>query len=123
MVCSNFEPSIQSQMTTAGRSDRLVMRWLQIGIVMTIFQIALGGITRLTGSGLSITEWEVITGVLPPLNHEEWVAAFEAYRKTPQYQLLNRVVAGKTFQKINGNPPTHTFCIGWSSRGYRLDHG
>ncbi|MCA6486584.1 MAG: COX15/CtaA family protein [Chitinophagaceae bacterium] len=76
-------------MTTAGRSDRLVMRWLQIGIVMTIFQIALGGITRLTGSGLSITEWEVITGVLPPLNHEEWVAAFEAYRKTPQYQLLN----------------------------------
>ncbi len=100
MVCSNFVPSKQREMTTAGHSDRLVIRWLQVGIVMTIFQIALGGITRLTGSGLSITEWEVITGVLPPLNQEDWVAAFEAYRQTPQYQLLNYDFQLPDFQYI-----------------------
>lgn len=76
-------------MNTAGRSDQLVIRWLRIGIIMTIIQIALGGITRLTGSGLSITEWEVVTGVLPPLNQHQWEEAFNAYRQTPQFQLLN----------------------------------
>ena len=63
-------------MTPADRSDRYVILWLRIGVVMTIIQIALGGITRLTGSGLSITEWDVITGVLPPMNQEQWMAAF-----------------------------------------------
>jgi cytochrome c oxidase assembly protein subunit 15 len=56
---------------------------------MTIIQIALGGITRLTGSGLSITQWDVITGSLPPLNGQQWMAEFEKYRQTPQYHLLN----------------------------------
>jgi cytochrome c oxidase assembly protein subunit 15 len=56
---------------------------------MTIVQIALGGITRLTGSGLSITEWDVVTGTLPPLNQAAWLALFEKYKTTPQFQLLN----------------------------------
>ena len=56
---------------------------------MTIIQIALGGITRLTGSGLSITEWDVVTGTLPPLNAEAWIEAFNKYKTTPQFQLLN----------------------------------
>ena len=56
---------------------------------MTVIQIALGGITRLTGSGLSITHWDVFTGALPPLNEQQWLAEFEKYRQTPQYQLLN----------------------------------
>ena len=56
---------------------------------MTVIQIALGGITRLTGSGLSITEWDVITGSLPPLNEQQWLAEFNKYRQTPQYHLLN----------------------------------
>lgn len=56
---------------------------------MLVIQILLGGITRLTGSGLSITEWNVITGAFPPLNNHQWMIEFEKYRQTPQYQLLN----------------------------------
>jgi cytochrome c oxidase assembly protein subunit 15 len=76
-------------METSDRSAKLVANWLLIGVGMTVIQIALGGITRLTGSGLSITEWDVITGALPPLNEQQWMAEFEKYRQTPQYHLLN----------------------------------
>ena len=50
------------------KKSRAVANWLTLGVAMTIVQIAIGGITRLTGSGLSITEWDVVTGTLPPLN-------------------------------------------------------
>lgn len=56
---------------------------------MIIIQTLLGGVTRLTGSGLSITEWDVVTGALPPLNHEAWVAEFAKYQQSPQYRYLN----------------------------------
>ena len=71
------------------RSSKLVATWLLIGVGMTIIQIALGGITRLTGSGLSITEWDVVTGSLPPLNEQQWMIEFNKYRQTPQFQYLN----------------------------------
>ncbi|HEY0058169.1 MAG TPA: COX15/CtaA family protein [Flavisolibacter sp.] len=71
------------------RSPKPVAVWLFIGVGMLIVQIILGGITRLTGSGLSITEWEVITGTLPPMNEAAWLLEFEKYRQTPQYRLLN----------------------------------
>ncbi len=76
-------------MHTTERSSKLVAGWLLIGVGMTVIQIALGGITRLTGSGLSITEWDVITGSLPPLNEQQWLAEFNKYQHTPQYHLLN----------------------------------
>lgn len=76
-------------MDTAARSRKLVATWLLIGVGMTVIQIALGGITRLTGSGLSITEWNVVTGAFPPLNEQQWLQEFGKYRQTPQYQLLN----------------------------------
>jgi cytochrome c oxidase assembly protein subunit 15 len=71
------------------KKSRAVTNWLILGVAMTIVQIALGGITRLTGSGLSITEWDVVTGTLPPLNQAAWLALFEKYKTTPQFQLLN----------------------------------
>lgn len=71
------------------RSEKPVAAWLLVGVGMIIIQILLGGITRLTGSGLSITEWDVITGTLPPLNAHQWEIEFEKYRQTPQFQLLN----------------------------------
>lgn len=71
------------------RSSRPVAIWLLIGVGMIIIQILLGGITRLTGSGLSITEWNVVTGTLPPMNEQQWLAAFAKYKATPQYALLN----------------------------------
>jgi cytochrome c oxidase assembly protein subunit 15 len=67
---------------------------------MTVVQIALGGITRLTGSGLSITEWNVITGTLPPLNAAAWLVEFDKYKQTPQFQLLNFEFSLKDFQYI-----------------------
>ena len=70
-------------------SSRPVAIWLLVGVGMVIVQIILGGITRLTGSGLSITEWDVITGTLPPLNEQQWLAEFAKYKATPQYRLLN----------------------------------
>jgi heme a synthase len=71
------------------RSSRPVAIWLLVGVFMIIVQIILGGITRLTGSGLSITEWDVVTGALPPLNEQQWLAEFNKYRQTPQFRLLN----------------------------------
>jgi cytochrome c oxidase assembly protein subunit 15 len=76
-------------MIAGDRSNKQVATWLLIGVGMTIIQIALGGITRLTGSGLSITQWEVITGTLPPLKEAAWLAEFAKYKQTPQFQLLN----------------------------------
>lgn len=71
------------------KNNRMVANWLLAGVIMTIIQVLLGGITRLTGSGLSITEWDVVTGSLPPLSQADWLGEFDRYKATPQYQLLN----------------------------------
>jgi cytochrome c oxidase assembly protein subunit 15 len=69
--------------------SRPVAIWIMAGVGMLLVQVILGGITRLTGSGLSITEWNVVTGFLPPLTANQWFAEFEKYRQTPQYELIN----------------------------------
>lgn len=71
------------------RSSRPVAIWLLVGVAMIIIQVLLGGITRLTGSGLSITEWKPIMGALPPLNEQDWNIAFEKYKQIAQYKYLN----------------------------------
>ena len=71
------------------RSSRPIAIWLLVGVGMIIIQVLLGGITRLTGSGLSITEWNVVTGTLPPMNEQQWMTESNKYQDTPQYQLLN----------------------------------
>ena len=70
-------------------SRKQIAWWLLVGVVMIYFQIVIGGITRLTGSGLSITKWEIVTGALPPLNAEKWNVEFDQYKATPQYHKLN----------------------------------
>src|SRR4051812_2376448 len=82
------------------RSPRPVAVWLIIGVFMLVVQILLGGITRLTGSGLSITEWDVITGSLPPLNEHQWLNEFHKYQQTPQFRLLNTDFTLKDFKSI-----------------------
>jgi len=74
--------------------------WLIIGLVMLVGQVILGGITRLTGSGLSITKWDVITGVIPPLNHNSWLHEFELYKQTPQFHKLNSSFTLQNFKFI-----------------------
>ncbi len=67
---------------------------------MVLVQIMLGGITRLTGSGLSITRWDIVTGTLPPLNPAEWMEAFKLYSQTPQYQHINDGISLSQFKFI-----------------------
>ena len=69
--------------------DKQVIFWLRSGIVMIMIMITIGGITRLTGSGLSITEWKVVGGTIPPITDAEWQVAFEKYQKTPEFILEN----------------------------------
>ena len=74
--------------------------WLFIGLIMIFFQVVIGGITRLTGSGLSITKWEIVLGSVPPLNQEQWMEAFDLYKATPQYQKINEGMTLKAFKFI-----------------------
>lgn len=71
------------------RKNRAVAIWLVIGAVMIIIQVLLGGITRLTGSGLSITEWKPILGALPPMNEHDWNVAFDRYKQIAQYKYIH----------------------------------
>ncbi|PSL49213.1 cytochrome c oxidase assembly protein subunit 15 [Chitinophaga niastensis] len=71
------------------KNNRPVAIWLYIGVGMLIVQVLLGGLTRLTGSGLSITEWKLILGALPPMNEHAWQEAFDGYKKIAQYQYIN----------------------------------
>jgi cytochrome c oxidase assembly protein subunit 15 len=64
-------------------------RWLLVVAIMIVGIVVVGGITRLTESGVSITEWNVVSGTLPPLTQAQWQAEFDAYRQTPQYILVN----------------------------------
>lgn len=76
---------------------RPVRIWLAIGVFMVIMQVVIGGITRLTGSGLSITKWEIVTGTLPPMNAAQWEEEFDKYKETPQYAKINQ---GMTMDKF-----------------------
>lgn len=82
------------------KHKKVVAAWLFIGVGMLLVQIILGGITRLTGSGLSITEWDVVTGAFPPLQEEAWVNEFMKYKATPQYRLLNYDFTLQDFKSI-----------------------
>lgn len=77
-----------------------VSRWLFIGLILIAGQILIGGITRLTGSGLSITKWEIVTGTLPPMSDEAWDQAFALYQDTPQYRLINKGMSLYDFKYI-----------------------
>jgi heme a synthase len=71
------------------RGQKAVSNWILIGVFMLLVQVMLGGVTRLTGSGLSITEWDIKLHALPPLSEQQWIDKFDDYKKTPQYRHLN----------------------------------
>ena len=82
------------------RSDRAVGLWLFAIASLIALMVVVGGLTRLTGSGLSITEWQPVTGVVPPLDQADWQAEFTKYKGTPQYELLNRGMGLPAFKSI-----------------------
>lgn len=80
--------------------NKQVVRWLYFGVFMLMIQILLGGITRLTESGLSITEWKPITGTLPPLNTAEWQTEFDKYKNTDQFRYIHADFTLSDFKSI-----------------------
>ncbi|MBS0384776.1 MAG: COX15/CtaA family protein [Proteobacteria bacterium] len=74
--------------------------WLLVIALLVLAMVLVGGATRLTESGLSITEWKPISGALPPMNAADWERAFAQYRETTQYQMLNRGMTLAEFQNI-----------------------
>src|SRR5690606_34795689 len=64
-------------------------RWLLAVVALVVLRVVVGGITRLTESGLSITEWKPVTGAIPPLSHAQWQAEFEAYQRIGEYRQIN----------------------------------
>ncbi len=81
-------------------SRRAVRVWLTVLFALVVAIIAVGGMTRLTDSGLSITEWAPIAGAVPPLNEADWQAAFTAYQATPEFQKQNAAMTLADFQYI-----------------------
>ncbi|WP_083656415.1 COX15/CtaA family protein [Mongoliimonas terrestris] len=82
------------------RGDRHVRLWLWTIAVFVFAMVIVGGATRLTESGLSITEWKVIHGILPPLTEAQWLVEFDKYRQIPEYQQINKGMSLADFQFI-----------------------
>ncbi|KAK7470956.1 Cytochrome c oxidase assembly protein cox15 [Stygiomarasmius scandens] len=74
--------------------------WLMVSSTLVFAIIVVGGVTRLTESGLSITEWKPITGVIPPLTEREWEEEFNKYKATPEFKLLNHSIGLDDFKRI-----------------------
>ena len=81
-------------------SHRAVATWLYLWCAMLVGLVVIGGVTRLTESGLSITEWKPVTGVLPPLSHLAWEEEFTKYQQIPEYREKNAGMTLGDFQKI-----------------------
>jgi len=79
---------------------RAVALWLFAVAVLVFLMVVVGGITRLTESGLSIVRWEPISGILPPFGEAAWTAEFAAYKQSPQYQLVNSGMSLADFKNI-----------------------
>ena len=67
------------------KKDKAVIYWLLSGCVLVFLMVVVGGITRLTNSGLSMTDWHLVTDTLPPLTEAKWQQAFDAYKQFPEY--------------------------------------
>jgi cytochrome c oxidase assembly protein subunit 15 len=80
--------------------NKKVIYWLLTGCTLIFIMVVVGGITRLTHSGLSISNYKLISGVLPPMNEGEWVAAFDLYKQYPEYQKINNNFSLEDFKDI-----------------------
>lgn len=83
-----------------GKNKKWVVIWLWSGAALVFLMVIIGGITRLTGSGLSMSDWNLIMGALPPMNESDWMAAFEQYKQFPEYQRINRGMTLAEFKQI-----------------------
>jgi cytochrome c oxidase assembly protein subunit 15 len=87
-------------MTVASPSQRRIALWLLSCCALVYAMVVLGGVTRLTGSGLSITDWKPIMGVLPPLDADQWKETFARYQESPEFQKINSHMTVADFKGI-----------------------
>lgn len=91
------------------RNDsRAIAIWLLAVAVLVFAMVIVGGVTRLTRSGLSIVEWNLVTGVIPPITEQQWLVEFAKYRQSPEYQQVNTGMALDGFKRI--------FYVEWAHR-------
>lgn len=95
-----IESEIMARLDSQQRNRRAIRIWLWVVIATLFCLVLVGGATRLTESGLSITQWKPIHGVIPPLSVEEWQEEFDLYRQIPQYQQINKGMTLDEFKTI-----------------------
>lgn len=95
-----MKATVISGAAPSNTQPRAVARWLFIIAALIVLMVAVGGITRLTESGLSITEWKPVTGTLPPLNDTQWAKEFALYKNSSQYVLMNKGMTLEAFKHI-----------------------
>jgi cytochrome c oxidase assembly protein subunit 15 len=100
---------ISPTLDSAASGTGAVRIWLFAVAALIFLMVSLGGATRLTGSGLSITEWQPILGAVPPLSEAAWQEAFEKYKQIPQYEHVNRGMSLAAFKLIYWWEWTHRF--------------
>lgn len=102
MAASHFatEHAVLDRIAVQNRNRRAVRIWLGLVLLALFCLVLVGGATRLTQSGLSITEWKPIHGVIPPLNAAEWQEEFDLYKRIPQFQLMNSDITVEDFKGI-----------------------
>ncbi|WP_370179153.1 COX15/CtaA family protein [Alteriqipengyuania sp.] len=129
----------RSEIIDDGKRPGWLAWWLVIVAALVVLIVAVGGITRLTESGLSITQWDPVTGVLPPLSEEAWQAEYARYRMTPEYRLeagpagmtladFKSIFFWEWFHRLLGRliglvfalPLAFAWIRGWIPRGYHL---
>tara|TARA_B100001540_G_scaffold68548_2_gene61716 strand:- start:529 stop:1545 length:1017 start_codon:yes stop_codon:yes gene_type:complete len=82
------------------QNSSFLRRWYGIGTILIIIMVGIGGMTRLTNSGLSMVDWEPIAGIVPPLTETDWEEEFNNYKQYPEYKLLNKNIDLAGFKKI-----------------------
>jgi heme a synthase len=82
------------------RDHKPILLWLSLCLLFVALMVLVGGYTRLSGSGLSITEWKPVHGVIPPIGEAEWLEEFESYKATPQFKLVNSDMSLDGFKEI-----------------------
>lgn len=86
--------------SNTGNKNKLISIWLAAVCIAIILMIFIGGLTRLTNSGLSITEWKPISGIIPPLSNEKWELEFDKYKLSPEYMKINKGMSLDQFKSI-----------------------
>ncbi len=81
-------------------SEKYIINWLNISIGFLLMMIFVGGVTRLTDSGLSMVSWKPVTGIFPPVNEEQWVDSFDTYKNFPEYKIKNYNISLSDYKYI-----------------------